>query len=169
MRLTDEMVEKSILPVVPIEDWVDPKPGESHWSANQLIVANEPGVNAGAGKAVVAHRVWAGSIGEKNIDKAGNHTRHILDFLHRKGMHPKSAILNTTQFNCLRVLILLPLEEYVGEVFKGVYSEVGKRELEWEESNYSIEFMFSSFDGNINEGLLRADGFILHHTSLFCT
>ncbi len=131
-----------------------------------MIGAYEAGLTEEVKKAMVVLEEWAAAIESENITKAGDHAQQVLDILHKRGMHPKSAIVNSTQFDNLRVLILLPLEEYVGEIFEGIYMEVKEREPAWEEPRYSIEFMFTSFGDNLDEGLLRADGYIVHHISL---
>lgn len=165
-REATDLVTKQIEAQVNAEDWVDPTPGEPHYGSNQLIGAYNAGVDAGVKKAFKLIEDWAGKIRDENTSKAGEHTQHVLDFLRKLEFHPKKAILNATQFDDLRVLIFLPLEEYTSEAFSTVYETVGGLELEWEQPGYSIEFIFSDDSPEINEGLLRADGYILHHTSL---
>jgi len=165
-REDTDLVTKRIEAQVQGEDWVDPTPEEPHWSSNQLIGAYNAGVDAGAKKAFKSIEDWAKKIGEENVSRAGEHTQHVLNILREFNLEPQKAILNATQFDDLVVLIFLPLKDYTSEVFSTVYETVGRLELEWEQPGYSIEFIFSDDSPEINEGLLRADGYILHHTAL---
>lgn len=159
-------VEKRIRPVVNPKDWIDPEPGDDRYGPDQMVGAFRAGVATGVERVFEASQHWMQHMREQNAAKAAAHTGVVLDFLRSKGLHPKSAILDPRRFDVPRVMILLPLEEYAGEGFKGVFSFVAERETAWREKDYEIQFMFAHGGDTLNHDLLRADGFTLHYTPL---
>jgi hypothetical protein len=146
-------------------DWIFSGPGEDRYSSDQMVGAYRAGVTTGIESAFAAGQDWIRETRERNTVSAGSHTRHVLDFLISREMHPISALLNETNFDAPEVLIILPLEEYTGDCFDGTYSVIHELEEQWREPNYAIRFSFA-FNRDLDQNLLRADGFTKYHKYL---
>jgi len=160
------LINKHILPNVDILDWVGPKNGEDSYSPNQVIGAYRAGYTSGIESAFQAGQDWINQVREKNAELAGAHTRLLLEWLQERGFHPTRAILNQSIFDSPEVLIFLPVDEYVSDNFDGIYSLIREFEEKWSDSQYRLRYTITDEGPEVNDDLLAADGYILHHTFL---
>jgi hypothetical protein len=160
------IADERIRPQVDPPDWVQPGGGDDRYGPDQVIGAYKAGVTTGIEGAFSAGQEWIRKTREHNAANAGQHTRMLLDRLLERGLHPLAAILNDSRFDAPEVMIVLPIDEYAGEDFTGMYSVIGELERQWTEPNYAISFSFTYQSDNLNYDLLKADGFKHFHRSL---
>jgi hypothetical protein len=161
-----EFIDTKIRPNVEVQDWVGPVGSEERYSPNQLIGAYRAGYTSGIEAAFQAGQNWINQIRMENAERAGQHTRQILEWLLNEGFHPTRAILNQTEFDSPEVLIFLPVDEFASDHFDGLYSKLREYEEKVSEAQYRLRFMFTDDGPDIDSDLLAADGWLLYHTYL---
>jgi len=154
-----EIVESEIRPFA--KDWEDPKPGEEHYSTNQLIAAYEAGYAKGLGVQALVKEKF-----ERNIGRSGSDTKKLISKLQEYGFTPAAARLKVVSWEQFEVLVTLSEVEYLDEKFESIYEFVGELENSSREENYSINFRFCPELDGFDEQKVKSDGFTLHHRSL---
>ena len=158
----NEIVRNEIIPCVKESDWESPKPGEEHYSTNQLIAAYEAGIAKGiSGMQKLVQEKF-----NVNIDKTANDTGKLIVKLQEYGIAPTSARLKVISWDQFEVLIILPEKEYLDEKFDIVYNFVGDLENATREEFYSISFKFLPETKDTDIQKIMSDGFTLLHKSL---
>lgn len=79
----------------------------------------------------------------------------VLYILRKREFHPQSIYIQNLSNDSKKVLIFLPLEEYISDRFYGVYTEV----TEFEQKS-NIVFSFTALGERIDHDLLNTDGYI---------
>lgn len=158
----NEIIEAEIRPFVKEGDWEKPKPGEEHYSTNQVIAAYEVGKTKGMTEAEQLLREKF----EANIQKAGTDTRNLVEKLLEYGLHPTSARLRVSSWDLFEVLVTLSEAEYVGERFDDAYDVVNELENASRGDHYCISFRFCPEVDGFDEQKVKSDGFTLLHKSL---
>lgn len=157
-----EFIDQDIKPYAKIGDWEEPRPGEEHYSTNQVIAAYEAGKTSAMNSLQkLVHEQF-----EANKSKAGADTRKLIEKLLEHGFHPISARLKICSWDLMEVLITLPEKEYCAESFDDIYNVVNELEDASRNEQYYISFRFCPEIEGFEESKVKADGFVLLHKSL---
>ena len=161
-----DAVEQYIRPLVDPADWTDPEPGDDRYGTNQMVGAFNAGRVFGMENAVADMQGWMNRTLVENVAKAAQHTHILLEWLNARDIHPVAARLKDERFNAPEVMFIIPVAEFVGSQFNGVYGYVGARENEWREPSYSITFSFCWNGPTLDMDLIEADGFDRRYRAL---
>lgn len=159
-----DFIETKIRPNVEAQDWVGPEGGDERYSPNQLIGAYRAGYTSGIEAAFQAGQNWINQVRTENANRAGQHTRQVLDWLLNEGFHPKRAILNQTEFDSPEVLIFFPVDELTSNQFDGLYSALRAFEEKVSDEQYRLRFTLTDDGPDVDGDVLAADGWLLYHT-----
>src|SRR5690606_3767408 len=101
---------------------------------------------------------------EQNVDKCGDYTEQILNYLKGLKIDPKDAFLRISKFDLLKVIICVPEKDFLNERFFEVYDYVSDFEDQNNSANdntFEIEFSFLDFQNDYCVKTLNSDGYIL--------
>jgi hypothetical protein len=160
------IVERDIRPLVDRDDWTDPEPGDDRYSTNQMVGAFNAGKVFGMENAVAEMQNWMNHTLVANAAKAAHLTHILLEWLNARNIHPTAALLKDERFDAPEVMFVVPVAEFTGPQFEGVYEYIGEREHEWEEPNFNISFSFCWKEPELDMELLRSDGFDRRYRAL---
>lgn len=159
-----DFIDTTIRPIVEAQDWVGPEGEDERYSPNQLIGAYRAGYTSGIEAAFQAGQNWINQVRTENAERAGRHTRQILEWLLNEGFHPTRAILNQSEFDSPEVLIFLPVTEFAGDRLDGLYSKLREFEEKVSDAQYRLRYTLTDDGPDVDSDVLAADGWLLYHT-----
>lgn len=160
MSRPSDLIESDIKPFA--EDWEDPKPGEEHYSTNQLIAAYK----AGYAKGVAGAHALLQETFNRNYQKSGEDTGKVIEKLQEFGLNPLSALLRVVSWEEFEVLITLPEAEFLDEKLESAYDFVGEFENSARTNHYCLSFRFCPTVDGLDEQKMKSDGFTIAHRLL---
>ncbi|MFB9864808.1 hypothetical protein [Rufibacter immobilis] len=99
---------------------------------------------------------------KKNIFQAGNLTAAILKYMEEQNLQASDAFMKVGAWDDFEVLITVPKDTFRNLAFKEVYKIVFEAEATAEEHDFSLQYTFCPFEGDLNYKAISADGFNMH-------
>lgn len=97
---------------------------------------------------------------KKNIEKAGDQTKKLLDHMESIGFSAVDAYLRIISIDNLEVLVAVKQDDFLNDKFLDVYNWLAALEEVAREEIFNISFSYIDLSENFDEQIVFSDGFI---------